>query len=84
MADHADWFILSNQEDFLERSAARLAKRHIDETNRGEDTSYNVRELTMAHADLTFWRALQNQVKQTPEEHKEKVEALANVVSTTP
>ncbi|KAH0827732.1 Peroxisomal acyl-coenzyme A oxidase 1 [Fonsecaea pedrosoi] len=80
---HTDWFILSNQEDFLERRSARLAQTHINETYREEDTSYDVRELAMAHADLTFWRALQSQVKQCPEEHAAKMEALANVASIT-
>ncbi|OCT53160.1 putative peroxisomal acyl-coenzyme A oxidase 1.2 [Cladophialophora carrionii] len=71
------------QEDFLELRAALLAKRHLDDVAGGRDTSYDVFELTMAHADLTYCRALQAQVKQSPNEDRPALEALANVFALT-
>jgi hypothetical protein len=82
--DHGEWSILSNQEDFLEQRASLLAKRHIDETSAGNDTSYDVYQLAMAHADLAFWRGVQNQVKLAPNQHEETIKALVNIVSITP
>jgi hypothetical protein len=76
------WSSPHNQVEFLELRAALLAKRHLDDVASGKDTSYDVFELTMAHADLTYCRALQAQVKQSPNEDRPTLEALANVVST--
>lgn len=77
---YTEWSMCNNQLDFLEQRAALLAKRHIEGTSRGDDTSYDVRELAMAHADLTFWRSLQSMVKKAPKQHQETIEALANAV----
>lgn len=74
------WFTWRNQEDFLEQRASLLANRHIESRTRGDDTSYDVQQLAMAHADLTFWRSLQTMVKGAPREHQATIEALANVV----
>ncbi|OAP58010.1 hypothetical protein AYL99_07100 [Fonsecaea erecta] len=74
-----DWFSAQIQEDFLEHRAAVLARRHIGDVAGGKDTSYDVFELTMAHADLTYWRGLHTQVKQTGKDDREAMEALANV-----
>lgn len=82
--DASSWFDPRLQEDFLEHRAALLAKRHLDDVSRGKDTSYDVFDLTMAHADLTYWRGLRAQVDQGPRNDRETLEALANVVSTEP
>ncbi|KIY00219.1 uncharacterized protein Z520_03904 [Fonsecaea multimorphosa CBS 102226] len=74
-----DWFSAEVQENFLEHRAAVLARRHIADVAGGKDTSYDVFELTMAHADLTYWRGLQAQVKQTGKDDRAAMEALANV-----
>ncbi|OAL26512.1 hypothetical protein AYO20_10081 [Fonsecaea nubica] len=79
------WFNRDVQEDFLEHRAAVLAQRHLADVAAGKDTSYDVFELTMAHADLTYWRGLQTQVKQTAggRSDRETMEALADVFSFT-
>ncbi|EXJ63786.1 hypothetical protein A1O7_00121 [Cladophialophora yegresii CBS 114405] len=77
------WSSPQVQEGFLELRAALLAKRHLDDVAGGRDTSYDVFELTMAHADLTYCRALQAQVKQSPTEDRPTLEALANVFALT-
>ncbi|KIW96393.1 uncharacterized protein Z519_03462 [Cladophialophora bantiana CBS 173.52] len=79
VAGSDDWFSPPVQEDFLEHRAAVLARRHLGDVARGKDTSYDVFELTMAHADLTYWRGLQAQVKQSAQHDRETMEALANV-----
>lgn len=81
--DAETFLIPSVQEDLLEHRAALLAKRHISDTNAGRDTSYDVFELTMAHADLVYWRGLQNQAKDIPRDHAPALKALINLVSTT-
>lgn len=80
--DDADSFLNPDiQEDILEHRAALLARRHISDTNAGRDTSYDVFELTMAHADLVYWRGLQGQTRHIPKEHEPAVGALVNLVS---
>lgn len=78
------WLSPDVQEEVLEHRAALLAKRHLDDAGRGKDTSYDVFELTMAHADLIYWRGLQAQINQGPEADKATLEALSNVVSILP
>ncbi len=68
------------QEDVLELRAAILAERHLSDVAAGKDTSYDVFELTMAHADLTYCRALQAQVEHVAVEHKETLKILTIVV----
>ena len=75
------WLVPSAQEDFLEHRASLLARRHLHDTGEGRDTSYDVLQVTMAHADLTYWRGLQTQIQNTPEQQRETTAALANVVS---
>lgn len=70
------------QEALLERRCALLAKRHIKDTEEGKDTSYDVFQLTMAHADLTYWRGLRSQIRHAPKQHEATIKALVNVVST--
>lgn len=74
------WLGLGAQEDFLEHRASVLARRHLHDTTEGRDTSYDVLQLTMAHADLTYWRGLQSQIRHVPSQHKEIITGLANVV----
>ncbi|KIW25048.1 uncharacterized protein PV07_10721 [Cladophialophora immunda] len=74
-----EWFNSEVQGDFLEHRAAVLARRHITDVAAGKDTSYDVFELTMAHADLTYFRGLQAQVKQTAQNDRETMQTLANV-----
>lgn len=70
------------QENILEHRAALLVRRHISDTNVGRDTSYDVFELTMAHADLVYWRGLQTQTGHIPKEHEPAFRALVNLVSS--
>lgn len=72
------------QEDFLEHRTALLAKRHISDTGKGRDTSYDVFQLTMAHADLVYWRGLQSKAKHTPKGHESAVKAVVDMVSAEP
>jgi hypothetical protein len=73
-----------NQEDFLEHRTALLARRHISDTRMGRDTSYDVFQLTMAHAHLVYWRGLQSKAKHTPEGHESAVRAVVDLVSAKP
>lgn len=59
-----------------------LAERHIEETDRGHDTSSGVFALAMAHADLVYWRELQIHLRTCPAEDVPAVKALVDVVST--
>ncbi|KAL4892054.1 hypothetical protein BDV59DRAFT_57060 [Aspergillus ambiguus] len=71
------------QEEVLERRAAILARRHIADTERGEDTSYDVFQLAMAHADLTYWRGLRARLRDAPKEHVTAIKALVDVFALT-
>jgi hypothetical protein len=73
-----------NQEDLLEHRTALLARRHISDTRTGTDTSYDVFQLTMAHADLVYWRGLQSKAKDTPKGHESAVKAVVDLVSAMP
>ncbi|KAF9889040.1 hypothetical protein FE257_008017 [Aspergillus nanangensis] len=85
LASHsADSFLSPDvQEDLLERRAALMAKRHIRDTEEGKDTSYDVFQLAMAHADLTYWRGLQSKLRNVPQEHQGTIRALMNVFALT-
>jgi hypothetical protein len=78
------WFTVETQLEVMERRAALLARRHIDDTSKGIDTSYSTFDLAMAHADLTYWRGIQGQILQVPEEHSDAFTALGLVASTHP
>lgn len=69
------------QEDFLEHHAALLARRHISDTRSGRDTSFDVFQLTMAHADLVYWRGLQSQDKRAPKGNESTIKVLVDLVS---
>lgn len=76
------WLSLDTQEDILEHRACLLAKRHIDDTSAGHDTSYDVFQLAMAHADLAFWRGLQNRIQNSTCRDVLALKALSHVVSS--
>jgi len=71
----------SIQGDFLEHRAALLARRHISDTHAGRDTSFDVFQLTMAHADLVYWRGLQTQSRHVPKGHQSTIKAIVDLVS---
>jgi hypothetical protein len=85
-ARDSDAFFLPNvQEDFLEHRAALLARRHVKDVEDGKDTSYDVFQLTMAHADLTYWRGLQDQLKRASRQpYEPAIKALVNLVRDYP
>lgn len=72
------------KEGILEYRAAILARRHILDTEQGKDTSYDVFQLAMAHADLTYWRSLQKKLCEAPRGHKVAIKTLVDVVSPIP
>jgi hypothetical protein len=74
------WYDPELQEAVLECRAAILASRHLEDHSQQKDTSYETFELTMAHADLTFWRGLREQLSQGPAESKEALEAIFQLV----
>lgn len=77
----ADSFLApETQEQILEYHAAILERRHISDTEQGKDTSYDVFQLAMAHADLTYWRSLQNKLCEAPREHETAIKTLVDVV----
>ena len=78
------WLSNGVQEDVLEHRVALLARRHLDDVAHEKDTSYDVFVLTMAHADLIYWRALQAQIGQSPDKDRHPLQTLANVVSARP
>lgn len=75
------WVDPKLQYETLEHRVAILAWRHLEDTKRGRDTSYDVLELTMAHSDLNYWRGLQAQLEKVPQSAIEAMRALAQVVS---
>lgn len=68
------------QQNLLEHRAALLARRHIEDTEQGIDTSHSVYQMAMAHADLTYWREMQNQKQDAPKEHEGTIASLRNLV----
>ncbi|GES66337.1 hypothetical protein ATEIFO6365_0013030500 [Aspergillus terreus] len=80
----ADSFLApETQEQILEYRAAILARRHILDTEQGKDTSYDVFQLAMSHADLTYWRSLQNKLCEAPREHETAIKTLVDVFALT-
>ncbi|KAJ9608524.1 hypothetical protein H2200_007512 [Cladophialophora chaetospira] len=77
------WSSPETQEDVLELRAALIAQRHLSDVAEGKDTSYDVVELNLAHADLTYCRALQAQLEHAADGFKRTLKTLANLVALT-
>ena len=78
------WLDADVQENILEKRAALLAQRHLQDTSRGSDCSYDVLELTMAHSDLNYWRGFRSQLSKAPKDSTDTLTALFQVVSRLP
>lgn len=82
VSSERDWFHLDNQRWVLEHRLAALVKQHIQDTNRGIDTSFTVHHLTMAHCDFVYWRSLWEVIHNADESFKAELDSLAQVVSS--
>lgn len=52
----SDWFLAEVQRWAFERRLAHLLVLHIEDIERGRDTSYSSHALTMAHSDFVYWK----------------------------
>ncbi|KAK2743235.1 hypothetical protein FQN57_004924 [Myotisia sp. PD_48] len=64
VANESDWFKPENQKWVLVHRLMTLVRDHIEATQKGQDTSFTVRELTMAHCDFVYWEGFWEVVNQ--------------------
>ena len=60
-----------------------LAVRLIEDSKQGADTSFDVRSLAMAYADLVYWRGLQKHIAGAPAECESAIKALTDTASVS-
>ncbi|KAH8811027.1 acyl-CoA dehydrogenase/oxidase C-terminal [Xylogone sp. PMI_703] len=76
-----DWLEYKNQKWVLEERLVRLIKSHMEDTEKGKDTSFSVHALTMAYCDMVYWKGFWEVVKACDIELREQLVSLVQVFS---
>ena len=80
MKTEADWLDQKSQRWVLEHRLAQLVREHIEDTEKGRDTSFAAHALAMAHGDFVYLTGLWDVISQ-PESapFREPLTAVAHV-----